>query len=121
MGRYAVSCEAYWTGHLPIMSALLIAIKAGLVELEHLTGSQTFNLIRTGVDYTCTSSTLKRGTSMEIGGEVYDVKLSLFVRRDELAGEVIVSGDKLLFNSRRYRVIQVNDDNGELVLADPNV
>lgn len=114
------------------------------LEMEPALGNLLFNW--NGAEYPCSVSTEEIGTEMVVGGKIYTIRLTLFVRKNVLPTPITVdstiitvdsttltadnetapprSGRKLQRNNRSYRIISVTTDPERLAfyrltLADP--
>ena len=81
------------------LSILGDEIAAGLVEMESLTGSQTFTWKT--VEVACTPSSLRVGQAIAVGGHEEEITLTLFVRRSHFitADSTLITIDSNLFTA----------------------
>jgi hypothetical protein len=78
-----------------------------LSDLEGLLGTPEFTWI--GVDYPCVVSTLARGTTIDWGGALVDIKFSIIVRTEVTKGSAqpFTAGKTLEYEEIEYRIVQV--------------
>jgi len=96
-----------------------------LLVLETLNGSPTMSWL--GTVYPCIPSTLERGTRIDWGGRIVEIKLSLTVRASVLAGaaQPLAAGKTLSYAGEVYRIavtrVSSPGDHIKVVLIDANV
>lgn len=104
-------------------------LTVALKRAESVTGNPTFTWH--GAEIPCTSSTLRRGQPIEVGGHTLEVSMTLYVRRDQfftvdstlttVNGNLWssfntdthaprpVAGRKLTFQGRAYRILSARE------------
>ena len=65
-----------------------------------------------GATIPCVVSTLKRGTTVELGGVMAEVTLTFIVRQGDIAGTVPTAGKTVTHGGATYRVLAVGKTAG---------
>ena len=106
------------------MNALATVHNQALQDLERLLGCPQFEWL--GFFYPCVPSTLDRGTTIDFGGRLVDIKFTLTVRTEPITGiaKPLEAGKVITYQSLSYRIAQAKlssaGDHMRLVLIDPN-
>lgn len=97
-------------------------IRKGLRDLNRVAGNPTCDI--SGRTVACVASTLKRGTSIVVGGVEVDVTLTVFVAKPDLASKPNEGNGKVTYQDRTYRIAAVAEVFGgshyEIDLGDLN-
>lgn len=62
-----------------------------------------------GQDYPCVPNVLERGTSIEVGGKVVEIRFRLFVPKEQLATEP-KTGEFIRYAGQKYKILPVGSD-----------
>jgi len=95
-----------------------------LQDLEGLMGNPQLSWL--GFDYPCVPSSLERGTVIDFGGRLVEIKLSLTVRTSAVQGAAkpLEAGKVISYGGESYRIATAKlsgpGDHIKLQLIDPN-
>lgn len=97
------------------MNAIGKSVERAIGRLQNLLGNPTLSW--RGQAYACVPSTIRAGTTIEIGGIVEDITLTFVVRKLDISPDFETqtisapqSGQSVLsYSGKEYRVVKVNE------------